>query len=223
MDKNTSTVTILSDKDNKNKKKILESQVLQQSSYPQTPQSVQLNMRGHNNFKQTLYIIDQEKIGGSADTSLIKSDNYKVYGNIVKIKKQSQNIINEVINEENNPLVQKHEISTHIYNNDHEKNLVDITVGSHSSKNIEVDTIKHQTMLTSKDSSPVKKDHISSVFETPSRLPQQEIVNNEYTLAKKIDLNAYQSATELRQEVKKLDLQDIQRQRVHRVSQRESP
>ena len=80
-----------------------------------------------------------------------------------------------------------------------EANAVDITVGSHSSKaNLETSTIKHQTMLTSKDSSPVK--HVSSVFETPSRMPPQEmeIVNNEYDLAQKIDLNAYQSATELR-------------------------
>ena len=65
---------------------------------------------------------------------------------------------------------------------------------------------------------------MSSVQESPyPRLPPQEIVNNEYQLAQKIDLNAYQSATELRQEVKKLDLQGIQRYQVHRVSHRDSP
>ena len=105
----------------------------------------------------------------------------------MKIKRQSNNIINEVINEENNN-VQKHAISTHIHINSKDysqMNLVDISKSS-SKANFDVDTIKHQTMLTSKDSisSPIKKDHISSVFEeSPSRLPQQEMENNPKKLA----------------------------------------
>ena len=73
-------------------------------------------------------------------------------------------------------------------NTSSQKNLVDGTVASHSSKArcgvSDIDTIKHQTMLTSKDSSPIKKSHIESVFEeSPVRLPQQEINQNEYELA----------------------------------------